>query len=54
MFGMTENGSEHMHPGIDRLYYFLARIAMMLVMVLVVMFFGFENRVLGYVEWALQ
>jgi len=42
------------HRGIDRLYYFLARIAMILVMVFALNFFGFESGVIGYVSLGIS
>lgn len=51
---MAENEINSGSPGIDRLYYFLARITMILVMVFVVTFFGFESRVIGYVSLGLS
>jgi hypothetical protein len=41
-------------PGIDRLYYFLVRIAMVLLMVAVVMFLGFDRRLFEYASLLLS
>lgn len=51
---MADIELESTYPGIDRLYYFLARIAMILVMVAVVMFFGFDSRVIGFASLGIS
>lgn len=51
---MADIELESTYPGIDRLYYFLARIAMILVMVFAVSFFGFESGVIGYVSLGIS
>jgi hypothetical protein len=52
--GMAENEINSGSVGIDRLYYFLARVAMILVMTFVVIFFGFDSRVIGYVSLGIS
>jgi hypothetical protein len=51
---MAENEINSGSVGIDRLYYFLARVAMILVMTFVVIFFGFDSRVIGYVSLGIS
>ncbi len=52
MFGIMA-GSE-LYPGIDRLYYFLGRIAMALVLVFAITFFGPETGTIGYISLAIS
>jgi uncharacterized membrane protein YhaH (DUF805 family) len=54
IFGMADNELESTCPGIDRLYYFLARIAMAVVITFAIMYFGFESGVIAYLSLAIS
>lgn len=47
-------GIEHEYPGIGRLHYFLAHVAMIIAVVFVVMVFGPESRVLSVLTLLLM
>lgn len=51
---MADIELESSYPGIDRLYYFLARVAMIIVTVALVMFFGFDSRVIGFASLGIS
>jgi len=49
---MSDETIDHDYPGVGRLYYFLARVMLILVTVLAVIYFGPESSVFGIVSLA--
>lgn len=51
---MSDDRLDHIYPGIDRLYYFLGKVAMILVSVFTVIYFGPESGVFRMVSLGLM